>query len=61
MVDLQEIIGDHETFLDDLLNRVVGEGFDLADFSQIDHMCYRTISTENYIQKQQELTGVAKL
>ncbi len=61
MADLLEIIGDHETFLDDVLSRVVDEGFDLADFSQIDHMCYRTVSTENYVQKQQELAGVAKL
>lgn len=61
MTKLQEVIGDYPTFLDAILTRVVDDGFDLADFIQIDHMCYRTVSQENYIQKKQELESVATL
>jgi predicted metalloenzyme YecM len=61
MPDIKKVIGDYQTFLDDILTRVVGEGFDLGDFVQIDHMCYRTISAENYAQKKTELEGVARL
>lgn len=61
MNQLQEIIGDYTSFLDAILSRVVDEGFDLADFVQIDHMCYRTTSLDNYVQKKQELEAVARL
>lgn len=61
MSDLKEVIGDYPCFLEDILGRVVDEGFDLSDFSQIDHMCYRTDSTENYAKKKSELATVAKL
>lgn len=61
MTELKQIIGDYGPFLDDILHRVVAEGFDLADFVQIDHMCYRTTSIENYEQKKSELASVAKL
>lgn len=61
MSELTQIIGDYPNFLDDILNRVKTEGFDLADFVQIDHMCYRTISSENYEDKKIELESVAKL
>lgn len=61
MAELENIIGDYPSFLDDVLGRVTTEGFDLSDFVQIDHMCYRTISTENYSDKKAELASVAKL
>lgn len=61
MADLEQIIGDYPTFLDDILGRVTDEGFDLADFVQIDHMCYRTTSLDNYVEKKSELATVAKL
>jgi predicted metalloenzyme YecM len=61
MSDLKEIIGDYSTFLDDILTRVQNEGFDLNDFVQIDHICYRTTSGENYAKKKKELEPVAKL
>lgn len=61
MAELQKIIGDYESFLSNVLDRVAEEGFDLGDFSQIDHMCYRTVSVENYKRKQKELTEVAEL
>lgn len=61
MPDLQEVIGDYPTFLDDILSRVEAEGFDLADFVQMDHMCYRTVTAENYHQKKNELQTVARL
>lgn len=61
MPELKEVIGDYPTFLDDILAKVVEDGFDLTDFVQIDHMCYRTVSAENYAQKKSELEAVAKL
>lgn len=61
MAETEEIIGDYPTFLDDILSRVVDEGFDMTDFSQIDHMCYRTISPENYASKKAELATIARL
>ena len=61
MPELENIIGDYPNFLDDILGRVEREGFNLADFSQIDHMCYRTTSVENYNEKKSELTLVARL
>jgi uncharacterized protein len=61
MADLESIIGPYSQFIDDILARVTAEGFDLSDFSQIDHICYRTTSTENYLQKKEELSTVAKL
>ncbi len=61
MAELTQIIGDYPVFLDDILDSVKSEGFDLSDFVQIDHMCYRTTSTENYEAKKTELSSVAKL
>lgn len=61
MSELVHIIGDYDTFLDDILGQVTAEGFDLSDFVQIDHMCYRTTSAENYENKKAELEPVAKL
>jgi predicted metalloenzyme YecM len=61
MTELEQIIGDYPTFLNDILARVTAEGFDLTDFVQIDHMCYRTTSIVNYENKKAELDSVAKL
>lgn len=58
---LQDIIGDYTAFLDDLLARVAGAGFDMSDFVQIDHLCYRTTSADNYREKKAELSAVATL
>jgi uncharacterized protein len=61
MNKLEEIIGDYTSFLDEILARTEAEGFDLNDFSQLDHMCYRTTSLENYANKKDQLTKVARL
>lgn len=61
MEKLPDIIGNYDEFLEDILGRVKSEGFELADFIQIDHMCYRTVSPENYQQKKDELDSVARL
>ncbi len=61
MTELANIIGDYDAFLEDILGRVKAEGFDFADFTQIDHMCYRTTSLENYEAKKRELESVATL
>jgi predicted metalloenzyme YecM len=61
MSSLTEIIGDYAKFLDTILKNVQAAGFDLADFVQIDHLCYRTISVENYIAKKTQIQSVAEL
>lgn len=61
MPRLQEIIGNYDVFLDEILSRTQAEGFDLRDFIQIDHLCYRTSSLDNYAQKKEELAQVASL
>ncbi len=61
MDELKQIIGDYPNFLNDILGRVIAVGFNLSDFIQIDHMCYRTMSIDNYEAKKAELPSVAKL
>jgi uncharacterized protein len=61
MSALQEIVGDYSPFLDEILSRVVNEGFDMADFVQVDHMCYRVTSLDDYYKKKTELQSVATL
>lgn len=61
MSELEGVVGNYSSFLDDILARTEAEGFDLNDFIQIDHICYRTVSAENYDQKKDELTSVSKL
>ena len=61
MSKLEAIIGNYSSFLDDILGRIVSEGFDMNDFIQVDHMCYRTTSIENYKDKKIELAEVEKL
>lgn len=55
---LNDVIGDYSSFLTDIIGRVTRVGFDLKDFVQIDHMCYRTVSLDNYAQKKSQLTAV---
>lgn len=61
MNDLQAIIGDYQTFLKQIITEIQEEGFDLADFSQMDHMCYRVSSAKAYAAKKQELAVVGRL
>ncbi len=61
MTELRDVIGDYSTFLLSLLAKVEAEGFALTDFVQIDHMCYRTTTPENYANKKNELAEVATL
>ncbi len=61
MPALQTIIGDYSTFLDTIIQKIGAAGFDFADFSQMDHMCYRAVSDENYQYKKQELQQVGTI
>ena len=61
MPELTEIVGDCSLFMDRILSEITEQGFDLHDFSQMDHMCYRTISMSNYAQKKAQLQEVAQL
>jgi len=61
MNNLQDVIGDHQAFLEQIIQEIRAEGFDLTDFSQMDHMCYRVSSIEAYVAKKQELAAFGKL
>src|SRR5580700_696367 len=58
---LETVIGDYPSFLKQVLKEIRGAGFDLSDFVQMDHMCYRVPSLERYTLKKSELTKVGKL
>ena len=60
MDKLGEVIGDYSTFLKEVVKRVENAGFDMADFSQCDHMGYRTTSLDQYEDKKRQLSGCAK-
>ncbi|HUB93475.1 MAG TPA: VOC family protein [Verrucomicrobiae bacterium] len=61
MDTLQAIIGDYPLFLKQILAEIKAEGFDLSDFVQMDHMCYRAPSLERYAVKKDALTNVGTL
>ncbi len=61
MNDLQTIIGDHQAFLKQILQEIVEAGFDLSDFAQMDHMCYRVESLDSYETKKRELAAFGRL
>lgn len=61
MPELDAIIGNPHPFLDAIIAEIEQEGYDMADFVQIDHMCYRTTSLAQYDQKRRELATVATL
>lgn len=61
MNKLKTTLGDYNVFLDDILTLIVEEKFDTADFSQMDHICYRTASLQNYYDKKKELEAQASL
>lgn len=58
---IQNLIGDYEAFLREILRSISSEGFDLSDFIQIDHLCYRTSSLDNYYKKKSELGQISSL
>jgi predicted metalloenzyme YecM len=61
MDELSSIIGDYRSFLKGVLGEVVAEGFDVADFIQLDHMGYRTPSRDVYDVKKEQLSNIARL
>lgn len=61
MHTLQAIIGDYTAFLKQVLQEVAEAGFDLSDFVQMDHMCYRVPSMDTYETKKRELESVGTL
>ena len=61
MNNLQTVIGDYQSFLKQILKEITDEGFDLSDFVQMDHMCYRVESLDAYNTKKQELAQFSQL
>lgn len=47
-MNIKKIIGDYELFLDKIFLNMKDVGFDLADFSELDHIAFRTETLERY-------------
>lgn len=56
---LADIIGDYRVFLDKVFAKALASGIDINGYSQIDHICYRTSSVDEYKSVLKELTGTA--
>jgi predicted metalloenzyme YecM len=61
MEQTRTILGEWETFLATILRKTANAGFDLADFVQMDHICYRTVSAQNYNDKKTQLGAIGRL
>lgn len=61
MNNLQTVIGDYNSFLEQIVGEIAAAGFDLADFVQMDHMCYRVASLEQYETTKQALAEFGQL
>jgi predicted metalloenzyme YecM len=55
------IIGDYESFLTALLDRMRLAGIDLAGLPVIDHVAYRVETEERYAELKEALAGIATL
>lgn len=57
---ISEVIGDYTTFLSDGIDRLRTNGINIVEdtenFKEIDHICYRVSSKQNYDIKKNELT-----
>jgi predicted metalloenzyme YecM len=61
MNPLQQIIGNYEEFIKDIISEVKGSGFDLVDFVQLDVLCYQASSLEEYENKKASLNKIGAL
>lgn len=55
------MVGDYMGFVAGLVAEVEKEGFDMGDFSSLDHICYRVPTVDRYESKNKELERVAEL
>jgi predicted metalloenzyme YecM len=53
---LANLIGDYKTFLSEIIAEVKAEGFDMRDFVQLDHLCYRVPSNDEYRKMREMLS-----
>ncbi len=58
--EISSVIGDYKTFLSDSIERLSVNGINVIEddenFKEIDHICYRVSSKQNYDIKKNELT-----
>jgi len=60
-MNLVNIIGNYDSFLDDVFQNIKDTGFGLSEFSELDHICYRVETREMYIAKKIELGEIGDL
>jgi len=58
---MDNIIGNYDIFLWDVFHNIKNVGFELSEFSELDHMCYRVETSERYIAKKIELGKIGEL
>src|SRR6266567_732214 len=56
---IKTIIGDYNSFLDKIFLNMKNAGFEDGEFSQLDHLAYRTQSNERYEELKKELATFA--
>lgn len=57
---IEPIIGDYETFLDGVFQKLEKAGFAMDEFKELDHIAYRTDSIEKYEEVKNKLAGFFK-
>lgn len=53
--NIEIIIGDYKSFLDEVFQKLEAAGFSLDEFKELDHIAYRTESLENYEKIKNEI------
>lgn len=57
MNKLTAVIGNYDTFLQEIIGRTETADFDMSDFVQCDHMGYRATSLEQFEEKKKQLAA----
>lgn len=60
MAHVEHIVGDYKSFLDNVFADLATLGIDVTAF-ELDHICYRVVTDEQYTEKKEQLSKVATL
>jgi len=59
-MNIESVIGDYKTFLDNVFKNLEKAGFGLDEFKELDHIVYRTETIERYEEVKSDLLGFSK-
>jgi predicted metalloenzyme YecM len=60
MSEARAIVGDYDTFLDMVFFDLAELNIDVSNF-ELDHMCYRVVTEEQYVKASQDLAEISEL